>query len=66
LKEEKDRLCGYPSYQQKAAGRYSQYDERPEMMNISLPAQRASSSTGIWYAILKPPVNRRLNYRAGP
>jgi hypothetical protein len=39
LKEEKESLCGCPNDQQKAAGRYSQHDERPEMMIIRLPAQ---------------------------
>jgi hypothetical protein len=33
----------YPGDQQKAAGRYSQHDERPEMMFIRLPAHWAFS-----------------------
>jgi hypothetical protein len=41
LEEEKDRLCRHPGDQQKAAGRYSQHDERSEMMIIRLPAQWA-------------------------
>jgi hypothetical protein len=41
LKEEEEHLCGYPSDQQKAAGRYSQHDERPEMMILRLSAQWA-------------------------
>jgi hypothetical protein len=39
LKKEEKRLRCYPGDQQKAAGRYSQHDERPEMMIIRLPAQ---------------------------
>ena len=35
VKEEKQRLCGYPDDQQDAAGRYTQHDERSELMIIS-------------------------------
>ena len=41
LEEEKNRLCSSPGYEQKAAGRYSQHDKRPEMMIIGLSAQWA-------------------------
>jgi hypothetical protein len=41
LKKKEECLCGYPGDQQKAAGRYSQDDERPEMMIIRLPAHWA-------------------------
>jgi hypothetical protein len=42
LKEEKQRLCGYPDDQQDAAGRYTQHDERSEMMIIRLLRWRHS------------------------
>ena len=48
LKEEKDCLCGYPGDQQKAAGRYGQHDERPEMMIIRRPVQWTFSFQFWW------------------
>src|SRR6476620_120156 len=39
--EDKQHLGCYPGDQQKAAGRYSQHDKRPEMMILRLPAQWA-------------------------
>ena len=41
MKEEKDRLCGYPGYQQESAGCYSQHQERAEIVIFRLPAQWA-------------------------
>jgi hypothetical protein len=41
LKKDKKSLRGYPNDQQEAASRYSQHDERPEMMILRLPAQWA-------------------------
>ena len=38
LEKEQECLRCYPGDQQKAAGRDSQHDERPEMMIIRLPA----------------------------
>jgi hypothetical protein len=41
LEKEKHRLCSYPGDQKKGAGRASQHNERPEMMILRLPSQRA-------------------------
>ena len=41
LKKEEKRLRGYPDDQQEPAGRYSQHDERPEMMILRLSSQWA-------------------------
>jgi hypothetical protein len=47
LEEKKERLRDYPDDQQKGAGRYSQHDERPEMMIVRLPAQWAFFFNGL-------------------
>jgi hypothetical protein len=58
LEEEKERLRGYPGYQQEGAGRDSEHQERAEMVIVRLPAQGRLSSTPTGYTILEPMVNR--------
>ena len=41
MEKDKKSLHGYPDDKQEGAGRDSQYDERPEMIIVRLPAQWA-------------------------